>query len=218
MKNFYKGKFAFSSDNNEFEIKSVSVNNDEQVCISHNKQVWPLVVEKLQPTTIKPRGTTTLRSSQTTIPNIESETCGKIKKIETFGNFLSLPSMPGQFPWTVSIYRYFDEEDESYYKCAGTIIDRSTILTSANCLLEDGLLLKARDLQIYVSPFSLSAKKQKFKIYNIAELIVHSEFSFQLENNIAVLKIPKNIEFNDYVQPICLPARGYVTLGKLGKV
>lgn len=220
LKNFYRGKFAFSSDNNEFQIKNVMINGEKQVCTMKNKQVWPFVednVEIIEVTTIRNRVTTTFRSSNKEITSPDNS-CGQIKKMETFGNFLSLPSMPGQFPWSVSIYRYFDDEEESYYKCAGTIIDRSTVLTSVNCLLEDGLLLKGDDLQVHVSPFSLSAKKQKFKIYNIAEVITHEDFNFQLENNIAAVKLAKNINFNDYVQPICLPQRGYLSLGKLGKV
>jgi Trypsin len=208
------------------------INDEEQICVLKNKQVWPLTVQIVEvlemptPTTVKIPVTTTFKSLTTTLTTNKIETtqvsqessCGIVKKIESFGNFLSLPLKPGQFPWTVSIYRYFNDEEESYYKCAGTIIDRSTVLTSANCLLEDGLLLKSSDLQIYVSPFSLSAKKQKFKIYNVAEIVTHELFFFHLENNIAAVKLSRSIDFNDYVQPICLPEKGFVAKGKLGKV
>lgn len=219
-KAIYKGKFAFSSDNNDFDIKSVMINNEEQICVSKNKQVWPIIFEMFEPTTVRIPATTTLKSAATTPRRTETvDSCGIVKKIENIANFVALPSMPGQFPWTVAIYRYFnDGEEESYYKCSGTIIDRSTVLTSVNCLLEDGLLLKSSDLQIYVAHFSLSAKKQNFKMYEIAELITHEYFNFHLENNIAAVKLTKNIEFNDYVQPICLPENGSLAKGKLGKV
>lgn len=171
--------------------------------------------------TVRTPMTTTMRSSAPKTPKPETSqeiSCGKVKKIEHFDNFLSLPSMPGEFPWMVAIYRYFGDEEEPFYKCAGTIIDGLTILTSANCLLEDGLLLSADDFQVHVSPFSLSAKIQKIKIYNVAALNVHEYFNFQLEHNIAMVKLSKNIKFNDYVQPICLPERSDLTIGKLGRV
>jgi hypothetical protein len=178
------------------------------------------MAEYVEPVTVRSPVTTTLRTT-TPPPSFgvfPQTSCGMIKKIDQFNNFLSLPSLPGQFPWTVSIYRYFNEEEESHYKCLGTIIDRSIVLTSATCLLEDGFLLKADDLQVHVSPFSLSAKKQKSKIYDVSELKMHEYFAFQVDHNIAVVKLKRSIEFNDYVQPICLPERDKLAIGKLGKV
>lgn len=150
-------------------------------------------------------------------PSIAS--CGDVKKIENFGNHVSLPSRPGQFPWTVAIYRFFNEDEESYYKCGGTIVDENTIVTSVNCLLEDGLLLKSSDLQVYASPFSLSAKRLKSKTFNIAEFVTHESYDFHLNNNVALVKLSHSIEFNDYIQPICLPHEDFVVADKLiGKV
>lgn len=222
MKIYYKGKFAFSSENYDFDINSILINEEEQTCQLKKKQVWPILVENIQiSSTSRTPLTTTMKNSAPKTPKPEMVpeiSCGTIKRIDQLNNFLSLPSMPGQFPWTVAIYRFFGEEEESYFKCMGTIIDETTILTSATCLLEDGFLLKADDLQVYISPFSLSAKKQKLKIFNVLELKIHEYFAFQSEHNIAVMKVKRNIEFNDYVQPICLPERDKLAIGKLGKV
>lgn len=161
---------------------------------------------------------TTPSSRITTIVSPSQDSCGQIKKVESFGNFLALSSSPGEFPWTVSIYRYFNDDDESFYKCAGTIIDKKTILTSVNCLLDDGLLLKSDDLKVYVAPFSLSAKMQRSRLYDIAKIVTHFDYNFNLENNIAALKLSGEIDFNDYVQPICVPETEYSVKGKIGKV
>lgn len=144
--------------------------------------------------------------------------CGLVKKIESFGNYVVLPSQPGKFPWTVSIYRYVNDEEESYYKCGGTIIDGFTVLTSVNCLLEDGQLLETVDLQVYVAPFSLSARRPKAKLFNVAEFFTHESFNFHLKNNIAAVRLTREIEFNDYVQPICLPSKDFDVQSRLGKV
>ena len=196
------------------------INEEDQSCQSKKRQVWPINSELFEITsTMRTPLTTTLKSLAVKTPKPETlgVSCGKIKKVQYFDNFLSLPSI-GAFPWMVVIYRFFGDEEEPYYKCAGTIINGLTILTSANCLLEDGLLLSADDFQVHVCPFSLSAKIQKIKLYYIAALSVHEYFNFQLEHNIAMMKLTKNIKFNDYVQPICLPERSDLSIGKLGKV
>lgn len=202
----YKGRFALSSNNSDFDIESIKINAEAQVCKKNEQQVWPLPEKK---------------SSTTPAPN-ENQTeneigCGQIKKSDSI-DFLDLPSSPGEFPWYVAIYRNFDDEEETYYKCSGTIIGKRTIVTSFNCLLEDGLLLDRSELQVYVAPFSLSCKKQKSKSYKISKVNIHAGVNYQLDNNVAVLELNRDIMFNDFVQPICIPAEDYNPEGKIGKV
>lgn len=78
-------------------------------------------------------------------------------------------------------------------------------MTSVNCLLEDGLLLSPTDFRVYVAPFQLSAGLENSRLYTLSDTITHEFYTFYLDSNIAALKLTKDIEFNDYVQPICLP-------------
>lgn len=217
----YKGKFAFSSEKLDFEIKGLKINDEAQVCSSKNKQLWPtplLTSSEMDvplASTVKIDRTTT--PFRTTTMKAPSGTCGVVKKVLTIGTNI-LPSNPGQFPWTVAIYRYFNDEEKTYYKCGGTIIDKFTVLTSVNCLLEDGLLLKNTELHVYVSPFSLSGRKQRSKLYKIDEFITHESYNYFLENNIAMIRLSRNIEFDDLTQPICLPDKSFSSKGKLGAV
>lgn len=142
---------------------------------------------------------------------------GQIKHLEN----LPLPppsTSPDQHPWNVAIYRFLDENEKAYFKCAGTIIDKNTILTSVNCFLEDGHILYPSDVKVYVAPFQISAKMQKSRLYNAEDLLTHEKYNFYLDNNIAALKFTRDIEFNKFVQPICLPENTYSVEGKVGKV
>lgn len=195
--NTYKGKFAFSSENEGFELNNITINGKSQVCLMDNQQVWP----------IEPQADET----------IDDSSCGIIKPT-TFANTFSLPSVPGQFPWVVAIYRFFNDDEESFYKCSGTIIDKGTVLTSVNCLLEDGNLLNPSDVQVYVAPYLLS-KVPKSRIFQVEKFHPHESFNFYLENNIAIMKLSKDIQFNDFIKPICLPtSENYDPKGKIGKV
>lgn len=195
-----------------FAINNVLINGEIQVCTRNNQQVWPLGSQ----TNDKVEESTTM--IDTNEESSSSDSCGTIKQVNNFGNSFPLPSIPGQFPWVVAIYRYFNDDDESYYKCSGTIIDKRTILTSVNCLLEDGLLLRPCDIQVHISPFNLQSKAQQSRIFEADEFITHESFNLYLDNNIAVLKLAQEIPFNNFVQPICLPTENYAPQGKIGKV
>jgi len=45
-------------------------------------------------------------------------------------------------------------------------------------------------------------------IYEVKTIIKHQDFrSSDFENDIAIIKTTKEIEYNDYIRPICLPDR-----------
>ncbi|CRK95112.1 CLUMA_CG008590, isoform A, partial [Clunio marinus] len=210
----YQGRFAISSNNSKFDIRGIDVNNRNQFCMKNRKQIWPM--ESTSREVVE--STTLVENLTTEKPKI----CGLIKKLHNISNAVDLPSQPGEFPWTVSIFRYFNDIEESYYKCSGSIISTKTILTSINCLLEDGILLRNSEIQIYLAPFLLSSKKSKIEVYDVKEILIHELNSHQLQqgltNNIALIKIDGNIEFNDYVQPICLPEENFNIERKIGKL
>lgn len=236
----YKGKFSLYSENANFDITKILINDEEQTCYNNSVKVWPLSnkhqtlppEEITIPTEVNtdesemeastqqmiqfstPKSTNNDKKTEST-PN---DSCGQIKKVENFGNFLPSESSPGKNPWMVAIYRFFGDGEELEYKCAGTIIDERTILTSVNCLLEDGFLLSPRDLKVYVAPFQLSATLQNSRLFDISDMMTHKDFNFRLENNIAALKLSRDITFNNFVQPICLPDSMYPIEEKIGKV
>ena len=225
----YKGKFAIRGKGSEFVIKSILVNGKKQTCYRETGiPGWPVglldnstVTEnsEIETSTQQFEQTTTQKSSAAEEPQPpSSNSCGQIKKVDNFGNFLDPVSSPGQTPWVVAIYRYIEGKDETSYKCAGTIVDKRTILTSVNCLLDDGFLLSPSDLKVYVAPFQLSLKIQKLRLYDIANIMTHEGYNFHLENNIAALRLSRDIKFNDFVQPICLPEKSFSVKGKIGKV
>lgn len=146
-----------------------------------------------------------------------SKTCGNIKDFSYIDNRSLQASIQGQNPWMVAVYRNMVVEKSLHYKCTGTIIGKRRILTSVNCLLEEGRLLKPRDLKVNVEPTRLQVKLSPLKWYDIEHIITHEDYNFNLDNNIAMLRLSHDIEFNNFVQPICLPASTYNPEG-IGKV
>ncbi|XP_076338710.1 serine protease 30-like [Tachypleus tridentatus] len=104
----------------------------------------------------------------------------------------------GEFPWAVSIR--FNKE----HHCGGTILNERWILTAAHCVH----LYTARHFVVRVGEFDLSEKENhQTEDINIQQIIVHPKYSDpkRYYNDIAILRLAKDITFSDYVRPVCLP-------------
>ncbi|XP_066255147.1 transmembrane protease serine 9-like [Euwallacea similis] len=136
------------------------------------------------------------------------ERCGSITILEnriTDGKKTGLE----EFPW-MALIAYNSSDAGIEYRCGGTLIQESFILTAAHCILNTSLLgvrLGEYDLSstnvdcdgTYCSP-----PVQDFYIERIA---VHPKYNPRThENDIALLKIAGVANFSrSNVQPICLP-------------
>lgn len=46
----------------------------------------------------------------------------------------------------------------------------------------------------------------KFNVFfQVEQILPHEQFNLKLDNNVAALKLKQSIEFDDFVQPVCLP-------------
>lgn len=136
----------------------VPLNNDQ---IEQN-QFQPSVGDKREPTTQKtPTNTLSYPSNDAT--------CGMVQKIVDLKDF-SMPTNPGQYPFTVSVHQVIDgDENNSIYKCSGSIIDQSVILTSVNCLMDSNARLLAEDeIQVHVAQYSKNFRGPKPRVFDVS--------------------------------------------------
>jgi hypothetical protein len=176
----YYGRFAIFSNNTDFKIYKIKLNDVPQQCnYGRNKnQVFP------DGTKFKPQldgeksnveDTTKSNAEDTTKAprkNLrDNESCGKSKKSFDFKQF-ALPSNFGNFPFAASIYQLIDADDDLYgqtvYKCSGTILNKNLIITSVNCILDDNSrLLKPEQVQVQLAQYSLSSDRPAGNSYNV---------------------------------------------------
>jgi len=103
---------------------------------------------------------------------------------------------PGKYPYQGSMQMF-----NGWHFCGCSLIDHHWAVTASHCV--DGS--SARETRVV---FGLHDQKKRYgqpKMYRVSEIIMHEEFkqgSGFFPNDIALLRINENIEYNDYVQPI----------------
>ncbi|XP_050663910.1 chymotrypsin-2-like [Leptidea sinapis] len=100
----------------------------------------------------------------------------------------------GGIPYQVSLRSLFNS-----HFCGGSILNKRWILTAAHCTVGSS------PLTITVVVGTNSLKKGGVQ-YSVEKIIVHKEYdSGLIMNDISILKVSEDIEFNEIVQPIELP-------------
>jgi len=102
----------------------------------------------------------------------------------------------GSLPWQVSVQMYY-----GFHFCGGTIIDKKWILSAAHCFSDgaDGVVIKAGE-------HNLAMTEGSEQSINVEAAFVHPQYDGQTTvNDIALIKLAKELTFDDYTQPACLP-------------
>lgn len=141
----------------------------------------------------------------TTVSEVPLFPCGK-RKIEHEGLITNgFDTKPGDFPWHVAVFHRAKRASNSY-KCGGTIINPTTILTAGHCVFDSsGRQILAERVVVQLGRYQLytpEASMQEFQVYQI-KLHPHYDPS-TLENDIAVFKLANAIAFTNFIQPICM--------------
>ena len=106
------------------------------------------------------------------------------------------------WPWVVGVY--IREHGESYFRCAGALIDKRFVLTSAYCV--HGIPIDSVVVSIGSSLLSSNSNNGRFE--NVDGIKVHDDYSFDdehRENDIALLRLKKSVIFSPIISSICLP-------------
>ncbi|XP_022108933.1 complement C2-like isoform X2 [Acanthaster planci] len=118
----------------------------------------------------------------------------------------------GDWPWQVALFcdqniAGCDDCVPTFF-CGGSLIARNWVLSAAHCFktcdVQDirvytGIIDKSRDSLLQFDPTKV------FNLDGDDALIMHEAFNRQLDNDIALLRLSRNVTFNPYIRPICLP-------------
>ncbi|XP_031626161.1 serine protease filzig-like [Contarinia nasturtii] len=178
-----------------FPIPQQTVNSTTNHQINHTNQAVPQVTQK-PPLSIVPPTT-----HQTPFSNPTSK-CG-ISKYTGSRVVGGMITQLGQYPWIAALgYRFPNSSIIGLqFYCAGSLITRSHILTSAHCITR--YLAVAR-----LGEYDLNSRNDGASPIDfvIERSIVHEEYVPDIIlNDIAIVKLRYQAPVNDNIRPICLP-------------
>ncbi|XP_059351981.1 serine protease nudel-like isoform X3 [Daphnia carinata] len=106
----------------------------------------------------------------------------------------------GAWPWAVAIIR------DGVFKCGGSLLDSNWILSAAHCFPA----LEKSHFEIQLGMLRRSSYSPLEQTRAILSIYIHPNYnSHTLENDIALLRVQKPLQLNQWTAPACLPSFGY---------
>lgn len=131
---------------------------------------------------------------------INSPACGVAAPLSRIVNGRATTKV--QLPWIVylEIVNKWSSDNITESMCGGSIISPSFVLTAAHCVNTYG------KKPFWIRVFYNTSKMKKGPSVGVDRTIIHPKFTWDtLANDIALLKLRYPVEFDTYVEPICLP-------------
>lgn len=102
----------------------------------------------------------------------------------------------GSYPWTVGI----QFGDKLY--CGGAIVSHIFVVTAAHCVKG----INTRHIKLVIGDHDRRKQEPFQEIRTIDKVFIRPDFVKRTFNNdIALVKLNREVVFNDYIRPVCLP-------------
>ncbi|XP_065091701.1 prostasin-like [Ochlerotatus camptorhynchus] len=142
-------------------------------------------------------------------------TCGEKKMVVQQLISHGYKALAGAWPWHGAMF--LRNGRSTRYACGVTILTEQFVITAAHCTIDDNekQRIPADRVYIKVGCNNLDANDMHVQQHKIDKIIRHEGYNEgTFEDDIALMKLYTEIEFNSYVQPICL-WQGDTTLSKI---
>ncbi|XP_013926790.1 PREDICTED: chymotrypsin-like protease CTRL-1 [Thamnophis sirtalis] len=103
-------------------------------------------------------------------------------------------AIPNSWPWQVSL-----QTSSRHHFCGGSLINENWVITAAHCTVQPGSDFAYFGMQNRLDDAAPVQSR------SIIEVITHPDWdSYNIDNDLALLKLSTPVELNDYVSPVCL--------------
>lgn len=133
--------------------------------------------------------------------------CGRSSVRQTNRVVGGQPADLGAWPWIAALgyTQTNNRSSEVMWRCGGSLINKRYILTAAHCIkTPQQLAVKLSVVRLGEHDLSNDTEGANHVDYGIENTIVHEGYKSQT-NDIALVRVDRDVAFSDQIRPICLP-------------
>jgi len=111
---------------------------------------------------------------------------------------------PHAYPWQISLQ--MRQLGIFSHICGGSVIDEHTIVCAAHCVIGE----VEEQVQVVAGAHNIAKDEDNsWQVRKIAKLLAHEDYdSYNIENDISLIRLAEPLEFNEFVQPVKLAKTG----------
>ena len=128
--------------------------------------------------------------------------CGEVAEVDIFARVTGGRNVTeGEMPWMIRLdVTYVNTQTES---CGGFIVDQNWVATAAHCLKEVAVVKVSAGRLSY--EWGSNARNEQVMVVPVTRLHIHPDYQeATYTNDIGLLHLPRPLQFNQHVRPICL--------------
>lgn len=145
---------------------------------------------------------------------IDSQQCGARKVTINEVIVRGRDTVPGSFPWHGAIYHRKGRSDS--YACGGTLLNARFVMTADHCVKDDnGFVLSPKRIFVRLGLNNLNAPNLRNTQQHEVLTIHRVPEANGKKNDIALLELSTEAQFDEFVQPACVNQEPAIT-GLLG--
>lgn len=195
------------------EVDSLLCNKNSYAAFTNVATFVPWIRNITELLSLAEKGSVTVRDGQDPeptrqYPNYLPRTCGNFVVSRIVGG---TPAKLFEFPWMALLAYREEHSDEPEYYCGGSLINKRYVLTAGHCVypktpfqvrLGEHDLGSTRDC----NPNDASDCAPPVQDVAIDYIVRHQRQDKRARNNnIALIRLAREVIFDDHIQPICLP-------------